>query len=433
MDLSRPFGDSVNDSICQKTYSMKFCSVDDAVRIVTRLGKGALMAKMDLKHAFRLIPVHPDDWHLLGYSFDNKYYFDVVLPFGCRSSPAIFDRMASFVHWIIVHVGKFADVLHYMDDFFFAGVSNSPMCRLATELMAILCQDLGVPLAPEKTEGPSAQLTFLGICIDSESQTLSIPASKVQELQNEFVVFSAKTSCCKRDLLSLIGKLSFATKCIPAGRIFLRRMIDTSLSVKDLRQHVTLSREFHADLQWWIRFLPLWNGTTSFIEPNWTDCASLQIFTDACGSGCGAIFGCRWFYISWPDSILCVQPHITWLEMAPIFFACSNWGSQWHGKRLTFFTDNQAVSQVWAKFSCKHSGVMDLVRAIHFEAARHNFHIRIKYLPGCENLAADALSRHEMVKFFEAHKTAFAEPDMFTPDFPAFLPTLIGSQRSRRK
>ncbi|XP_055340648.1 uncharacterized protein LOC129589798 [Paramacrobiotus metropolitanus] len=341
--------------------------------------------------------------------------------------------MASFLHWIIVNVGKFPDVLHYMDDFFFAGACNSLICRLATELMTLLCEDLGVPLAPEKTEGPSSRLIFLGICIDSETQTLSIPDSKVQELQNEFIIFSAKKSCCKRDLLSLIGKLSFATKCIPAGRIFLRRMIDTSQSVKQLHQHLTLTREFHADLQWWIRFLPQWNGTTSFLEPEWTDCAAMKIFTDACGSGCGGIFGSQWFYIAWLDSVRQLEPHITWYEMAPILFACSVWGVHWHGKRLTFYTDNQAVAQVWSKFSCKHPGVMHLIRAIHFEAARYNFHLRINYLPGCVNLAADALSRHEMVKFFNVYPTACAEPNTVTPDFDAFLPSLADSKRSRLK
>ncbi len=59
-------------------------SVDDAIAICHRLGKGALMAKVDLKDAFRLCPVCPEDWHLLGIYWKREYYIDKCLPFGLR-------------------------------------------------------------------------------------------------------------------------------------------------------------------------------------------------------------------------------------------------------------------------------------------------------------------------------------------------------------
>ncbi|GAV02772.1 hypothetical protein RvY_13296, partial [Ramazzottius varieornatus] len=101
MDLSRPFGDSVNDHISPEDYSLAFCSVDDACNMLQTVGKGALMAKEDVKAAFRLIPVRPLDWPLLGYMVSGSYYFDVVLPFGCRSSPFLFCLFSYAVHWIL--------------------------------------------------------------------------------------------------------------------------------------------------------------------------------------------------------------------------------------------------------------------------------------------------------------------------------------------
>jgi hypothetical protein len=48
-------------------------SIDDVVaRVVVRLGRGALMAKFDLKSAYRNIPVHPDDRWLLGMVWEDK-------------------------------------------------------------------------------------------------------------------------------------------------------------------------------------------------------------------------------------------------------------------------------------------------------------------------------------------------------------------------
>ena len=61
------------------------------------------MAKIDIKHAFRLCPVHPDDWPLLGFKWLGNYFFDVCLPFGSRSSPFIFNTFADALAWILIH------------------------------------------------------------------------------------------------------------------------------------------------------------------------------------------------------------------------------------------------------------------------------------------------------------------------------------------
>ena len=64
--LSAPYGSSINDSINPEDYALSYCSVIDAFAIVSALGKGTIMAKIDLKNALRLVPVRPEDWNLLG-------------------------------------------------------------------------------------------------------------------------------------------------------------------------------------------------------------------------------------------------------------------------------------------------------------------------------------------------------------------------------
>ena len=65
VDLSFPEGHSVNDGIDFNLASMRYSHIDDAVRVIRALGQGALLAKVDLKSAYRVIPMHRDDWHLL--------------------------------------------------------------------------------------------------------------------------------------------------------------------------------------------------------------------------------------------------------------------------------------------------------------------------------------------------------------------------------
>ena len=57
IDLSSPSGLSINDFISKEDYSVTFSKFDDVVSMVKSLGKSALMAKLDIRHAFRLCPV----------------------------------------------------------------------------------------------------------------------------------------------------------------------------------------------------------------------------------------------------------------------------------------------------------------------------------------------------------------------------------------
>ena len=65
------------------------------------IGPGALLAKIDVKEAYRNIPVHPDDRHLLGMSLNQKLFVDCQLPFRLRSAPVIFSAVAAAIEWLV--------------------------------------------------------------------------------------------------------------------------------------------------------------------------------------------------------------------------------------------------------------------------------------------------------------------------------------------
>lgn len=58
--------------------------------MVQSAGPGAELAKCDIKLAFRLLPVHPEDFELLSFCFDGEFYVDRTLPMGCSISCAAF-------------------------------------------------------------------------------------------------------------------------------------------------------------------------------------------------------------------------------------------------------------------------------------------------------------------------------------------------------
>jgi len=66
MDLSSPHGSLVNDYISKDTYTLHYATFDQALALVAQHGQKALMAKLDIKHAFPLCPVYPADLELVG-------------------------------------------------------------------------------------------------------------------------------------------------------------------------------------------------------------------------------------------------------------------------------------------------------------------------------------------------------------------------------
>ena len=144
--LSAPEDNSINDYIDPCTYSLQYHTIDDAIRLCYKLGKDTLTCKVDIKHAFRLCPVHPSDWHLLGIQWQGRFYVDKCLPFGLRSAPFIFNMLADAIQWILEHHFAIHDSFHYLDDFFFAGAPSTSQCADALDRMLTLCTFLGIPI-----------------------------------------------------------------------------------------------------------------------------------------------------------------------------------------------------------------------------------------------------------------------------------------------
>ena len=155
LDLSSPDALSVNDGIDPDLCSVHCSGLDEAIAMISRLGKGAQLAKIDLKNAYRIIPVHPDDRPLLGMSGGSEVFLDAALPFGLRSSPKIFLAVADVLLWVMAQRGV-VEGIHYLDDFLFAGRANSDSCARALSCALNTCQILGVPVASEKIEGPAS-------------------------------------------------------------------------------------------------------------------------------------------------------------------------------------------------------------------------------------------------------------------------------------
>ena len=99
LNLFSPDGHSVNDGIRKDPFTVQYMKVDDTIDGIMSLSRGTLLANFDLKSAYRITPVHPND--LLGMQWQGNYFVYITLPFGLPSAPYVFSSVADLVDWVL--------------------------------------------------------------------------------------------------------------------------------------------------------------------------------------------------------------------------------------------------------------------------------------------------------------------------------------------
>ena len=190
----------------------------------------------------------------------------------------------------------------------------------------------------------------------------------------------------------------------------------------------------------------------------------IELHTDACETGAGAVCGTQWWAHPWSADQLSAARDVAttgadlnlttgvtdpqqatstrstnssgsgtgdsggeqkqrrsmpYLELLALTMAAATWGHQWKRKRIRFHNDCQPVVQAVTKGSSRSPILMTLIRQLHFIAATHEFEFKVEHIRGVTNDAADALSRGDQVRFRSVHLEA--DP---SPTIPLLPPTL---------
>ncbi len=117
----------MNNGISKELATLAYVSLDKVAEAAAKLGTGTWLAKMDIKQAYRHVPVHLQDRRLLGMAWDKKVYVDATLPFGLRSAPLVFTAVADAALWVMTKHGV-SHVFYNVDNFITLGASEAE-CR----------------------------------------------------------------------------------------------------------------------------------------------------------------------------------------------------------------------------------------------------------------------------------------------------------------
>ena len=103
----------------------------------------------------------------------------------------------------------------------------------------------------------------------------------------------------RTQLESLIGKLQFVAACVRPGRVFISRLLNI---LREMPQGSvrTVSDQIRADVRWWLKFLPTFNG----VAVTWMDQMLHQdsvISSDASMTGIGGyLVDSQYFHLRVP-------------------------------------------------------------------------------------------------------------------------------------
>jgi Reverse transcriptase (RNA-dependent DNA polymerase) len=394
--LSWPHGDSVNAGIPDSEASIQYESFETALQVIRAYGPGSLLAKLDLKEAFHHIPVAPSQWHLLGFHWQSQFYHMIVLTFGLRSAPYIFNLFAEGLHWIISrHLP--GDVRHYLDDFLPIFHPTTPLstAKAAISWCQSLGEQLGLIFQQEKTILPCTSLEYLGLEIDTLAMEARLPPDKLDYLREILDSAIMASTMTLRQLQELIGFLQFASQVIPHSRAFIRRLIDFSMTFSSPFARRRVPAYARADIRWWHQFAHAWNGVR-IIAPTYP---TIHVYTDASGSkGIGGVFDDRWFSSRVPRRFR--SRDIQFKEIYAVLHAILRWGHLWRHHHVVFHVDNEAIVATLAKETTRARFTMSIARQIAMLAAILEFSFSSSWLPSAMNALADAASRFEFTRLF---------------------------------
>jgi hypothetical protein len=359
-------------------------------------GRKSTLSKIDIEHAYKIVPIIPSSCHLLGFRLGDKYYFDKTLPIGLSYSCNVFEKCSNAVHWIVENKLGIQGCVHVLDDFLFISPPVIDTCTKSSDLTGFLifAEKLGIPIKQEKTVFPTTKLTYLGVELDSELMEVRLPQDKLEKLRTILSFFSHRKKITLLELQSLIGLLNFAYAVVYPDRAFLRRIIDLTKGIQKPYHKRRLTKYAKADLTAWSLFIESFNGKGLIKSPQLETSISLHMHTDASNMGFGGFFCTHWFAHDWTPSWL--DLHIFVREMYPIILAVELWAGEIQNKHIQFHCDNIAVVYAINKQTAKDPNLMKLVRRL---APIFNVRFEAVHIPGLKNVLADNLSRFQITEF----------------------------------
>lgn len=433
---------SVNSSIDVLQFPAKMSSLRIFVRMLYSVGRGALVFKIDWSDAYKHVMVRKEDLKLQVIEFGGRFFVELRLVFGARSSPGIYDEVSDVVLDLAVLESQIlrTRVTKHLDDTLGVG-SNSPddPVHACFEAYLKVAKEVGVRLpAPNvdktKVQSPATTVLALGMEFDTVEWTVKCPELKVSRILHLVRRGLAEGVLLAAEMASLSGMLVDKIFLLEGARFNIGEI--TKLVVMDVPvdAEVRLTDLAREQLRWWFVHIQ----RAAFVNPIrhpeqklWYPAGSPEVFTDAAGgslvnikAGLGVVLPTGdWAYFPWPRWLQAgglastgapLNSQLMYLELCGPLVGLAVGASRWMNGPVVFRIDNQSGVYTWRKgYSTKDALSSTVVKAI-YDLGRHlNCSVFIEKVARCSTrgaAAADCLSKGEFTEFFHVSTASPVDP-----------------------
>ncbi len=348
-------------------------------------------AAIDLKDAYFHVSILPRHRPFLRFAFEGRAYQYKVLPFGLSLSPRVFTKVAEAALLPLREQG--VRILNYLDDWLILAQSQDQLCEHRDMVLSHLSQ-LGLQVNWEKSKlSPVQRISFLGMELDSVSQTARLTQERAQSVLNCLNTFKNRTAAPLKQFQRLLGHMAAAAAVTPLGLLHMR----------------PLQHWLHGRVPRWA-----WQSGTLRVQVTpacrqtftpWSDLSFLRagvpleqvsrhavVYTDASAKGWGATFNGHAVSGVWTDPQL--HWHINCLELLAVHLALNRLKRRLRGEHVLVRTDNTAtVAYINRQGGLRSRRMSQLARHLLLWSRKHLRSLRAIHIPGLLNRTADELSR----------------------------------------
>ena len=384
---------------CQKLNTFVQCQhfkMEGIPALRELIEKGDFIAKLDLKDAYTVVPLHEDSRKFMTFDHRGVVYQYKSLPFGLSVAPRVFSKIMRTVLEPLRKEG--IRLVFYLDDICVLARSKIEMEGHMKHLLSHL-KALGFLINYHKSRTtPTTCQEFLGFLFNTKKMLITAPTAKLNKVLNRIRQVKKRTFSC-RWIASLLGKI---TAMLPAvGNALLHiRYLQRDLAQSLLRGSqrwenlCPLSKESRQELQWWEEEAHKMNGLPIQMMNLTRETPKATIFTDASDSGWGITSELLTTSGHWSTEEK--ETSINVRELKTILFAINLHAEKVRDSHIRLFTDSiTALKYVKKQGGTSSQTLQELALQIHNILLKWNITISYHHIPGVQNVAADELSRRK--------------------------------------
>ena len=416
-DAVRPFSDHTKtgfNAACDMGAVAH--TLDTYTEIAAELKPGYFMRIEDVDGAFPILPLHPSVWkYMYVWWFDvdrplseqkgpNTLYMHVFADFGTGPLPGIWDKFWKVCKAMATITGALTlPMPHFVDDNSVIGPDEDEVNRVA-EAVGIYLGRIGVPFKHLKSRAAASKQLVLGFWWDSVERTRTLEVHKLEMYLDYMRQIARQRTVTLLELQVLSGRVQRATMTMPPGAtVYLASVLSLMKGLKLPWHKRRLTREAKLDLHLLIEVLEsnLGRGYFSHTHFEWAPAVYTDASKESRFAG-GGFLSADGFYDFWEYGSADRHKHIHTLEGDAVLRAARALAPRWRSKRVPFFIDNSAFQLSFKKGRSKSPELNGLLRKLFLISVQFDCLFVPQWISTHNNVAADALSRADIPRFFES-------------------------------